>query len=85
MSAETAVGDVARLSAPPIVMHPEFAGAAVAVEYDNDRLALVAREVDTWQLGQRIDTFRFRAVKTGTPEVLLRPWGTARPVNRVAR
>jgi hypothetical protein len=66
------VGDVVRVRGPPIVIHPDFAGAAVEPEFDGSLLALEGRDADTSQLGQRVDVFRFRALRSGTSEVALR-------------
>lgn len=85
VSALVQVGDLARLSAPPIVVHPTFAGAKIVAEYDPELLSLLDRRMDRSELGQSVEVFQFRAQKAGTAEVVLRVSGTAKPVNRIAR
>lgn len=85
VSAVIQVGDLARLSAPPIVIHPNFAGARIVAEYDPELLSLLDRQMDRSEFGQSVEVFRFRAQKAGTAEVALSVSGTAKPVHRIAR
>jgi len=82
---EVAIGDEVCLKAPPIVIHPDFAGAKVSSEYDSGALNLQDHQVDRSQLGQSVETFRFRATRLGVTGVTLRITGTAKPTNRIAQ